>query len=165
MRPPNRWSERAAQAAMPLRRLLAEEAGSAALEFITVGMLLLVPLVYLVISLGSIQSQALGAEAGARHIARAVATAPDARSARSRADAILHSIEREYGLDSEAVRVELGCRPASARCPSAGVTMIVTVTTRVALPLAPAALGIDRIASIPVQATAAQRVSRFWGDG
>ena len=46
--------------------------GSAALEFILVGMLLLVPLVYLVVSLGLIQGQSLGAEAGARHIARAL---------------------------------------------------------------------------------------------
>ena len=50
------------------------ERGSAALEFILVGMLLLVPLVYLVVSLGLIQGQSLGAEAGARHIARALST-------------------------------------------------------------------------------------------
>ena len=58
------------------------ERGSAALEFILVGMLLLVPLVYLIVSLGLIQGQSLGAEAGARHIARALSTAesPDARA-------------------------------------------------------------------------------------
>ena len=51
------------------------ERGSAALEFILVGLILLVPLVYLVVSLGLIQGQSLGAEAGARHIARAVSQA------------------------------------------------------------------------------------------
>ena len=49
------------------------EEGTAALEFIAVGLLLLVPIVYLVITLGTIQGQSLGVEAGARHIARAVA--------------------------------------------------------------------------------------------
>ena len=45
--------------------------GSAALEFILVGLVLLVPLVYLIVALGSIQGQSLGVETGARQLARA----------------------------------------------------------------------------------------------
>lgn len=64
----------------PLRRsALHDDAGSAALEFITIGVILLVPLVYLVVALGAIQEQTLGVEAAARHIARTIAQAPDAR--------------------------------------------------------------------------------------
>ncbi len=44
------------------RRVLTDEGGSASLEFITVGLILLVPLVYLIVALGTIQSQALGVE-------------------------------------------------------------------------------------------------------
>ena len=55
-----------------------DDVGSAALEFITVGVVLLVPLVYLIIALGTIQEQALGVDAAARHTARAIALAPDA---------------------------------------------------------------------------------------
>ena len=40
------------------------ERGSAALEFIVVGLLMLVPLVYLVVTLGLIQGQSLGVEGG-----------------------------------------------------------------------------------------------------
>ena len=49
-----------------------DDDGSAALEFILVGLVLLVPIVYLVIALGAIQGQALGVETGARQLARAI---------------------------------------------------------------------------------------------
>jgi Flp pilus assembly protein TadG len=138
------------------------ERGSAALEFILVGMLLLVPLVYLIVSLGLIQGQSLGAEAGARHIARALSTAENPDAARRSADLILRSVVDEYALDPDAVAVSLECRPAGADCPEAGTTVLVTVRTRVALPLVPPVLGLDRLASIPLEASAVQKVSRFW---
>jgi Flp pilus assembly protein TadG len=138
------------------------ERGSAALEFILVGMILLVPLVYLIVALGLIQGQSLGAEAGARHIARAVSTSTDADAARGSADRILRSVIDEYGLDPETVTVALDCRPAGASCPEPGATLVVTVRTRVSLPLVPPLLGLDRLASIPIEAAAVQKVSRFW---
>lgn len=142
-----------------------DERGSAALEFILVGVVLLVPLVYLIVALGQIQGQSLGAEAGARHIARAVATAADAGSARDRAEAVLRSVVDEYGLDPTAVHLALSCRPAGVTCPEAGATVTVMVTSRVPLPLVPQVLGLDRLTGIPVQASASQKVSRFWGAG
>lgn len=141
------------------------ERGSAALEFILVGLILLVPLVYLVVSLGLIQGQSLGAEAGARHIARTVSHAPDDASARSAAESVLASVVDEYGIDPASVDVAMECIPASAPCPNAGATVVVTVRTRVALPLVPPVLGLDRLASIPIEASSAQKVSRFWGTG
>jgi len=138
------------------------ERGSAALEFILVGMLLLVPLVYLIVSLGMIQEQSLGAEAGARHIARALSTAENANTARESAHRILQSVVEEYALDPASVRFSLECHPAGGGCPEAGSTLVVTVRTNVALPLVPPVLGLDRLASIPVEASAAQKVSRFW---
>ncbi|WP_461476169.1 TadE family protein [Microbacterium sp. HJ5] len=142
----------------------ADDRGSAALEFIVVGLLLLVPIVYLIVALGLIQGQSLGAEAGARHIARAVSTATGAAAASERADAVLDAVVDEYALDPESVSLSLACRPAGA-CPRAGATLVVTLRTRVALPLVPPVLGLERLASIPVEASAAQKVSRFWGDG
>ena len=139
-----------------------DDRGSAALEFIMIGMLLLVPLVYLIVSLGLIQGQSLGAEAGARHIARALSTAEDADDARVSADRILRSVVDEYALDPDSVRISIECRPAGAACPQAGATLVVTLTTSVALPLVPPVLGLDRLAAIPVQASAVQKVSRFW---
>jgi Flp pilus assembly protein TadG len=137
--------------------------GSAALEFITVGVILLVPLVYLVIALGAIQEQTLGAEAAARHTARAIALAPDSAAASAHGEAVLAGIIDEYGLDPAEVDVSLACSPAGVACPSAGATLTVSVSARVRLPLVPPVFGLDRAASVHVQAQAAQKVSRLWG--
>ncbi|MDW4572982.1 TadE family protein [Microbacterium sp. M3] len=138
------------------------ERGSAALEFIVVGLLMLVPLVYLVVTLGLIQGQSLGAEAAARHVARAVSTASDADDARTRADAVLAAVAAEYGIDH--VDLSVACTPAGASCPRAGATLHITVRAEVALPLVPPVLGLDEIAVIPVEASAAHKVSRFWSE-
>lgn len=140
--------------------VLGDESGSAPLEFIVVGMLLLVPLVYLVVALGAIQAQALGAEAGARHVARTVATSPDPATAGARADRVVQTVAGEYGMD--AVEVTLSC-PSADACPEPGATLVVTLRTRVTLPLVPPVFGLDELASIPIEASALQKVSRFWG--
>lgn len=145
--------------------LLDDERGSAALEFIVAGVLLLVPLVYLVLVLGTVQEQTLGAEAAARHTARVIGQAPDASAAAERGDAVIAGVIREYRMDEGAVEVGITCRPASSACPSAGATVIVTVRTEVTLPLMPPIFGLDELAAIPVEAQAAQKVSRLWGSG
>ncbi|MFJ2370487.1 TadE/TadG family type IV pilus assembly protein [Microbacterium sp. NPDC087665] len=140
-----------------------DETGSAALEFVTVGVILLVPLVYLVIVLGSIQEQSLGAEAAARHMARAIALAPDAETAEMRSEEVLRGVVEEYGIESDSVEVSLTCVPASAECPAAGATIVVTVEVTVQLPFVPSVLGIDRALAIPLEASATQKISRQWG--
>ena len=152
----SRWTE---------RRDDDPERGSAALEFILVGLLLLVPVIYLTVALGLIQGQSMGVESAARHVARAVAQSAGGDDARVSADRVLRSVVDEYDLDPAAVELALSCRPQGAGCPQSGATLIVTVRARVALPLVPPVLGLDRSASIPVEASAAQKVSRFWGDG
>lgn len=159
MRLPRAWSDGAAE---PGGRF-GDDRGTAALEFIVAGLVLLVPIVYLIVALGAIQSQALGVESGARHIARAIATAPDADAARARADAIVAATVREYGVQRDALSVDISCRPTGATCPHAGATLVVTLHTQVTLPLAPPVLGLDRIASVPVEASSAQKMSRLWG--
>lgn len=139
------------------------EEGSAALEFIVVGLLLLVPVVYLIVSLGLIQGQSLGIESGARHIARSVSTAPDAATAAARARQVLAAVVEEYGLDRDSVRIDLACRPTGGSCPEAGATVVVTLAAEVALPLVLPVLGLDRLATVPIEASAVQKVSRFWG--
>lgn len=140
-----------------------DETGSAALEFVTVGVILLVPLVYLVIVLGSIQDQSLGAEAAARHIARAIALAPDAETAEMRSEEVLAAVVDEYGIEADSVKVSSACVPASAECPAAGATIVVTVEVTVRLPFVPSVLGIDRALAIPLEASATQKISRQWG--
>lgn len=145
-------------------RWATDEEGSAALEFIAVGVILLVPLVYLIVALGVIQEQTLGVEAAARHTARVVALAPDAETAEDRSRRVLAGVVAEYGLAEDAVEVAMSCTPTAAECPSAGSTIVITVATRVALPLMPPIFGLDRAVAIPVEASAVQKVSRLWGE-
>ena len=151
MRPSRRFRDAAAH---PIRALTRGDEGSAALEFLTVGMIMLVPLAYLVIALGQIQAQALGVEAGARFAARTIA------AGQGDPDAVLASVTGQYGI--EAFDADVTCVPASASCPEPGATIQVTVTARVPLPFMPPLLGLDRLSSVPVQATAVQKVSRYW---
>lgn len=144
---------------------LADEDGSAALEFIVVGLLLLVPLVYLVITLGLVQEHTLGAEAAARHTARVIGQAPDAATAAASAEAVLDNVIREYGMDADDVSIDMTCAHTTGACPEAGATVIVTVRARVSLPFLPPLFGLDQIGSIPIEAQAAQKVSRLWGSG
>lgn len=145
------------------RAWVTNDDGSAALEFITVGVILLVPLVYLVIALGVIQEQTLGTQAAARHTARVIALASDAETAAARGDAVLQGVTDEYGLDTDALLVSVSCVPAGADCPSSGATVTVTIGARVSLPFVPSVFGLDRALSIPVEASAVQKVSRLWG--
>ncbi|MCT9820396.1 TadE family protein [Microbacterium sp. W1N] len=137
------------------------ETGSAAIEFIFAGLVLLVPIVYLIVALGTIQGQAMGTQAAARQLARTIATAPDPGDADGRAERVVAAIADEYGMAPADLRVRIGCAPAGAACPSAGATLRVTVSTRVALPLVPPVLGLDDLVAVPVEASAVQKVSRY----
>jgi len=155
---PSKRSERS-------ERLIGDESGSAALEFMVAGVLMLVPLVYLVLVLGAVQEHTLGAEAAARHTARVIGQAPDADAAAERGDAVIAAVVREYGMDGDAVGVGITCRPAGRGCPRAGATVVVTVRTQVSLPFMPPIFGLDELTAIPVEARSAQKVSRQWGSG
>lgn len=137
--------------------------GSAALEFITIGVILLVPLAYLVITLGAVQQAMLGAEAAARHTARVIGQAENPDAAARSGDAVLASVIDEYGMSAGDVGVSVTCTPAGATCPASGATVIVRVETHVSLPFVPPIFGLDRVTRIPLEAAAAQKISRLWG--
>lgn len=151
----------------PADRMLAarlgDERGSASLEFVTVGVLMLIPLVYLVLALASIQGGALAVEGAARQAARVFVEAPDEATARSRSASAVAIALADYGLRAGEARVTISCRPDPARCLHRGSVITATVRTSVPLPLVPDILELSRGASVPVESTARQRVSRFWG--
>lgn len=144
---------------------MSDDDGSAALEFITVGVLLLVPLVYLILALGIIQEQSMGVEAAARHTARMIADAPDAEAAMARGEQVIADIAAQYGMETDAISVATTCDPKGVECPSAGATITVSVVTEVRMPLVPAVLGLPEAASVRVEGIAVQKISRLWGAG
>ncbi|MGM7668124.1 TadE/TadG family type IV pilus assembly protein [Microbacterium sp. A93] len=146
-------------------RWVRDDDGSAALEFLTAGVIFLVPLAYLIITLGVIQESTLGAEAAARHTARVIGQSHDPESAARSSAAVLANVIDEYGLDVENTGVSISCIPTGVPCPSSGVTVLVTVDTWVSLPFVPPIFGLDSAARIPLQAEAAQKLSRLWSTG
>ena len=146
-------------------RLFRDERGSAALEFITAGFLLLIPLVYLVIAMAAIQGGALSVEGASRQAARVFVQAPDAETAQSEAQTAVNIALDEFGLRSGASTVKISCRPNPAVCLTRRGFVTVTVTTSVSLPLVPSALPLTAPLSVPLSATSTEQVSRFWGAG
>jgi hypothetical protein len=142
----------------------AGERGSASLEFITVGLILLVPLVYLVLALSAVQGGAFAVEGAARQAARVYVQAPSPAEAEARAERAVLVGLTDYGIDVAAAEVSIGCA-GGGECLSRRSVVTVTVRVRVDLPLVPAILTQPHGASIPLEAAATQTVSRFWREG
>jgi hypothetical protein len=146
---------------MPPSRLSTDETGSASLEFITAGLLLLLPVVYLVLTLAAVQAGAFAAEGAARQAARVYVQGSTSAEADAAAARAIEFALADYGLDAADVTVAVSCTESPCLTRRGFVT--ITVSTTVALPLVPPFLSLDTPPSIPVTSTATQQVSRFWG--
>ena len=142
-------------------RVTADE-GTASLEFITAGMILLVPLVYLVLALAAIQAGAFAVEGAARQAARVYVQARSPSDAQERAARAVEFALADHGVASADASMTVHCRPSPTRCLTRLSQVSVTVRVRVALPLVPDVLNLSPAASVPIEATATQQVSRFW---
>lgn len=142
-------------------RMLRAETGTASLEFITAGLILLVPLVYLVLALAALQAGTLAVEGAARQAARVYVQAPNTEEAAIRAGRAVEFGLSDYGVDASTASVAVQCSGAPA-CPARNATVTVTVRVTIPLPLVPDVLDLSTAASVPVESSATQRVSRFW---
>lgn len=148
----NRWTE-----------LARGESGSASLEFVTAGLILLVPLVYLVVALAQIQSGALAVEGAARQAARAYVLSDSAEHGRAAVERALHVGLVDYGVDPGTADAAIECSPSPTQCLEPRSTVAVVVRASVTLPFVPPVLGLETIASVPLEAKATQTVSVFGG--
>jgi len=140
-----------------------DDSGSASLEFVTAGLVLLVPLVYLVLAVSAIQSAALATEGAARQAARVFVIADSEADARASASAAVEFAFADHGLDPALARVTVACDPQP--CLTRRSLVTVSIDVDVPLPLAPAALGRSFALAVPIRASATQQVSRFWVAG
>lgn len=143
----------------------ASERGSASLEFITAGLILLVPLVYLVLAMSALQGGALAVEGAARQAARVYVQAPDEAEGAARARRAVQVGLADYGIPAEAATLRIDCDPSPDGCLTRQGVVVVTVRVIVPLPLVPDVLSLRTAAAVPLQASATQTVSRFWGAG
>jgi len=135
--------------------------GSAAVEVLVLGVLLLVPLVYLVLTVAALQGASFAAEGAARQVARSIALAATDAQGRSTADAAARVALADWHVEPAAADVEVRCAPDPGNCISPRGTVDVRVTVAATLPLLPPALGLDTPGTIGVDARSVQRVSMF----
>jgi hypothetical protein len=142
---------------------LAGEEGSASLEFITAGLILLLPLVYLILTMSAIQGGALAVEGASRQAARVFVQSATVAEGQSSALRAVEFALADYGIDAEQATITITCRPQPADCLTRRGFVTVVVEAGVSLPLVPTALTVDAPLAVPVSSTATQQVSRFWG--
>ncbi|HEY0246950.1 MAG TPA: TadE family protein [Gryllotalpicola sp.] len=141
-------------------RGLWDESGNAALEFLTAGVILLVPLVYLGLALSTIQGASLAVEGAAREAARTYVSAATDAAAQAAADRAVTVALADRRIDRRPGDLTLACDPGLPLCLEGGRSVTVTVRTEVVLPLVPPVFGVDRLVRVPIQATATAPVFR-----
>ncbi len=134
------------------------DAGAATVEFILVGLLLLVPLAYVVLTALTVQRTAFAVVEAARSGGRAFVTAPSGASARSRTVRAVDLALADQGAGAAGARLDIGC--SATPCLTPGATVRITVSATVRLPWLPAFVGNDG-GGIPVRAVHVEVVDPF----
>ncbi len=117
-----------------------DERGSALVEFTWLGILLLVPLVYIVLSVFEVQRGAYAVSTASRSAARAYSLAPSEAEGLARAKAAAQVALSDQGLTGQSFDLVVSCTPTGS-CLSPGSTITVRLKTWVELPLLPDSLG------------------------
>ena len=127
---------------MARRALARQDEGAAVVEFVFMAILLMVPIVYLVLTLARAQEAAFAAEAVARDVSRAAvvggvealqdgASYPQAEgAARQRADAVLTTTLADFHLQPADADVTMTCTSSPCLQPGSDVAVNVTITVR-----------------------------------
>jgi Flp pilus assembly protein TadG len=147
------------------RRLLAlravGERGSAIVEFVFLAVVLMVPLLYLVMTLSRLQAGAYAASTAAREAGRAFVTASEPAAAEQRATAAARIAFEDQGFVTSETRLAMSCDGTPCLRPDGRIEMSTTVT--VPLPLIPSfARGVLPL-EVPVTASHVAVVDRFRG--
>ena len=155
------------------------ERGSAVIEFVGMTALLLLPLAYLIASVGAVQAANLAADGAAREAVRAALSAPSSPLAATRAHQaaqvaladhgyLLDTPDSPEGEDDASARPSQPERPAhleltcsDSPCLTPGSRVTASMVLEVPLPGMPSALRGWLPLSMPVRAEASGVVGRF----
>ena len=118
-----------------------DERGSALVELVWLGLLLLVPLLWIVMSVFEVQRGAFGVSGAARAAGRAYALAPNDAEGHARAQAAARQALEDQGLHGVPLDVRIRCTPYPHDCHAGTSVITVVVSSRVDLPLLPSFLG------------------------
>jgi len=125
-------------------------------EFCTLGLLLLLPVLYLVVALGRIEAASFAVDGAAREAARAFVTAPGEVIGRARALAAVRTglLDQGFEVAPEDV-LTIGC--GTPPCLRPGGVVVARVQVEVVLPGVPA--GVDQVVATRVTVRSEQVMS------
>jgi hypothetical protein len=127
-------------------------------EFTFLALLLMVPLVYFIITMGQIQGGSFAAVGAADQAAKVFVAQADAASAHRAAEQAVLVALADYGHPAGNAQMSTSCHPSD--CQAAGTAVTVTVSLSVPLPFVPFSDALSLNAS-NVEASATQLVGRF----
>ncbi|MHA7181098.1 hypothetical protein ACX80J_13370 [Arthrobacter sp. MDB2-24] len=139
------------------RAPLGGEDGNAVVEFVFLGVVLLVPVVYLVLTVGQLQGGSFAVVGAADQAAKVYVDAPTPQAADSRARQAVRIALADFGFGEDQAAVDIAC---SEECLAPGSTVTVVVRLEVPLPLVPGIAG-SHASAATVDATSTQIVERF----
>ena len=116
------------------------EQGSALVELTWLGLLLLVPLLWIVLSVFEVQRGAFAVSGAARARASPTASLGAKANARPAARAAARQVLVDHGVGDQPLGMTVSCAPAGD-CHAPGATITVDLRSRVNLPLLPDVLG------------------------
>ena len=135
------------------------ERGSAVVEFTFLGLLLMVPVVYFIITVGQVQGGSFAVVGAADQAAKVFVTQPDGPSGRAAAEQAAMVALADYGHPAGNAGVEIRCDPGGD-CMGAGSAVTVTVRLTVPLPFVPFGDAL-RLNASQLSASSTQIVGRF----
>ena len=123
-----------------LQRLRAarSERGSALVEFCWVGLILFIPITWIVLTVFEVQQGAFAVNGAARAAARAYALAPDDATGAARAQAVVDQTLADQGGEGQAGQVHVSCEPFPHNCHAGTSLITVRIDSGVTLPFLPA---------------------------
>jgi hypothetical protein len=135
------------------------DAGNAIVEFVYLAVLLMVPLVYVLLTVFRVQSAAFAVSSAAREAGRVYATSDSRDDAGPRAFAAAGIVMADSGLSLSPADLRITC--SSSRCLQPGSRVEVAMTYQVTLPLVPHFLSARTPTSIRVTSHHLEVVDRY----
>lgn len=113
--------------------------GSATVEFIGLSIILLIPAIYLLVTISQLQAAGYAAVAAADQAAKTIAYTAEETQAEDRAISTVHLTVENYHLDPSTTQIDIDC--SNSPCTTPGTQIRVNVSIDVPLPLIPTFLG------------------------
>ncbi len=140
-------------------RVPRDDEGNAMVEFVFLAVLLMVPLVYVLLTVFRVQGAAYAVSSAAREAGRVFTTTESSDGASDRAFAAAAMVMRDSGLALSPRELHIRC--AADPCLTPGATVDVSIAYRVALPLVPRVFHGSAPATVRVTSDHLEVVDRF----